>query len=51
VDYWHPLSEVIFFKRRVYREALTEFAPMLFPDGAPPVPASRRTPHRRRRRR
>jgi putative (di)nucleoside polyphosphate hydrolase len=48
VDYWHPLSEVIFFKRRVYREALTEFAPTLFPEGAP---AARRNPHRRRRRR
>jgi putative (di)nucleoside polyphosphate hydrolase len=51
VDYWHPLSEVIFFKRRVYREALTEFAPKLFPQGTPPVPAAKPNPHRRRRRR
>lgn len=51
VDYWHPLSEVIFFKRRVYRQALTEFAPMLFPDGAPPSPAAKRARHRRRNRR
>lgn len=36
VDYWHPIDEVVFFKRRVYREALKEFAPLLFPDGAPP---------------
>ena len=48
VDYWHPLSEVIFFKRGVYREALTELAPVLFPKGAPPAPAIRRTTRRRR---
>jgi len=35
VDYWHPLEEVIFFKRRVYRLALSELAPLVFPDGAP----------------
>lgn len=35
VDYWHPVQEVIFFKRRVYRRALAELAPLLFPDGAP----------------
>lgn len=39
VDYWHPLEEVIFFKRRVYRRALAELAPLLFSDGAP-VPAT-----------
>ena len=48
VEYWHPLSEVIFFKRRVYREALTELAPTLFPQGAPPAPPHRRNPRRRR---
>lgn len=48
VDYWHPLDEVIFFKRRVYREVLTEFAPAL---GAPPAPAVSRTRRRRRGRR
>ena len=37
VDYWHPLEEVIFFKRRVYRRALAELAPLLFPGGAPDV--------------
>ena len=46
VDYWRPLSEVIFFKRAVYREALTELAPILFPAGAPP-PASKRGRRRR----
>lgn len=29
IDYWEPLSEVISFKRDVYREALEYFAPML----------------------
>jgi putative (di)nucleoside polyphosphate hydrolase len=29
VDYWHPLDEVIYFKREVYKKALTEFAPFL----------------------
>ena len=24
VDYWHPLGEVVYFKRDVYRQALTE---------------------------
>ena len=37
-QYWEPLDEVIFFKRRVYRDALTELAPFLFPDGPPPAP-------------
>ncbi len=30
VDYWHPLREVIFFKRKVYEKALKEFEPLLF---------------------
>jgi putative (di)nucleoside polyphosphate hydrolase len=38
VDYWHPLREVVFFKRGVYRRALGELAPLLFPDGAPAQP-------------
>ena len=50
VDYWHPLDEVIFFKRSVYREALTEFAPTLFPQGAPPAPPIRRVRRGRKRR-
>lgn len=24
VDYWHPLQEIVFFKRQVYKQALTE---------------------------
>lgn len=30
VDYWHPVNEVVFFKRRVYQLALNELAPLLF---------------------
>lgn len=30
VDYWTPAEEVIFFKRKVYRRALRELAPLLF---------------------
>lgn len=30
VDYWHPLQEVIHFKREVYELALKEFEPILF---------------------
>lgn len=35
VDYWHPLTEVVEFKREVYRSALGELAPVL---GASPTP-------------
>ena len=56
VDYWEPLKEVIFFKRGVYMKALTELAPMVFPQGVPPLPrlpwANRRktrSPYRRGR--
>ncbi|MGH8427122.1 MAG: RNA pyrophosphohydrolase [Gammaproteobacteria bacterium] len=38
VDWWHPLTDVIFFKRRVYDRALTQLAPFVFPGGAPPRP-------------
>lgn len=38
VSWWHPVSDVIFFKRRVYDRALSELAPLAFPDGAPPRP-------------
>ncbi|MEZ5543492.1 MAG: RNA pyrophosphohydrolase [Pseudomonadota bacterium] len=41
VDYWHPLSEVVAFKRKVYRQALKELAPLLFPEGIPDLPAGR----------
>lgn len=29
VDYWHPLKDVVSFKRAVYRKALNELAPLL----------------------
>ena len=29
VDYWHPSKQVIFFKRSVYKKALTELQPFL----------------------
>jgi putative (di)nucleoside polyphosphate hydrolase len=32
VDYWHPLREVVPFKRTVYKKALNELAPLLFTD-------------------
>lgn len=35
VKYWHPLREVVYFKRRVYSRALEELAPLLFPEGTP----------------
>lgn len=31
VDYWYPLKMVIYFKRQVYRQMLTEFEPLLYP--------------------
>lgn len=33
VDYWHPMTNVIFFKRDVYLQALRQFFPVLFPQG------------------
>jgi putative (di)nucleoside polyphosphate hydrolase len=36
VDYWLPMHEVVFFKRRVYRRALSELAPFLFGGAALP---------------
>ena len=38
VDYWHPVKEVIYFKRQVYVSALVELAPLLFADDIPPQP-------------
>lgn len=35
VHYWQPLKEIVFFKRHVYRQALDEFAPLLFPEQRP----------------
>jgi len=38
VSFWQPVREVIYFKRRVYVQALKELGPLLFPDGLPPRP-------------
>jgi putative (di)nucleoside polyphosphate hydrolase len=38
VDFWRPVKEVIYFKRRVYAQALNELGPHLYPDGLPPQP-------------
>jgi putative (di)nucleoside polyphosphate hydrolase len=42
VDYWHPLREVVSFKRSVYQKALRELEPLLFPHGAPTAMRCRR---------
>ena len=44
VDYWRPVNEVIYFKRRVYARALHELACHVHPEGPPPQP--RWWPHR-----
>ena len=36
VDYWHPLEEVIYFKRDVYEMAMKEFEHILFPEASLP---------------
>ena len=38
VEFWQPVREVIYFKRRVYAQALNELGPLMFPDGVPPRP-------------
>lgn len=38
VDFWRPVNEVIYFKRRVYSMALNELGPHVYPDGLPPKP-------------
>lgn len=42
VDYWAPVQDVVYFKRRVYERALEELAPLLFPDGVPVRPRRQR---------
>ena len=42
VDFWTPVAEVVFFKRNVYRKALEELSPLLFPEGAPVIPKRER---------
>lgn len=36
VDYWKPVEEVIYFKRKVYIRALSELARLAFRDSEPP---------------
>lgn len=43
IDYWQPVKDVIYFKRAVYDRALTELAPVLFPEGSPARPPRRRS--------
>ncbi len=35
VEYWHPLREVVYFKKEVYRRALTELGRLLVSDSVP----------------
>jgi len=37
-DYWTPVREVVYFKRRVYVRALQALGKYMFPDGPPPYP-------------
>ncbi len=38
VDFWRPVNEVIYFKRRVYARALHELGPTVHPGGLPERP-------------
>ena len=38
VDFWRPVNEVIYFKRRVYARALHELGSTAYPQGLPPRP-------------
>lgn len=38
VSYWYPVRGVVAFKRGVYKQALTEFAPVILPDRDPNPP-------------
>ncbi|MBT8079906.1 MAG: RNA pyrophosphohydrolase [Gammaproteobacteria bacterium] len=38
VDYWRPVNEVIYFKRRVYARALHELGMTVYPAELPPRP-------------
>lgn len=38
VDYWRPVNEVIYFKRRVYAQALHELGGTVYPHEMPPRP-------------
>jgi len=38
VQFWRPVNEVIYFKRRVYAQALYELGPLVHPEGLPQRP-------------
>jgi putative (di)nucleoside polyphosphate hydrolase len=38
VDFWTPVREVVYFKRRVYSRALHDLGRLMFTDGLPPYP-------------
>jgi putative (di)nucleoside polyphosphate hydrolase len=38
VEFWRPVNEVIYFKRRVYASALHELGSTVYPKGLPPRP-------------
>ena len=38
VNFWRPVNEVIYFKRRVYARALNELGSTVYPHGLPPQP-------------
>lgn len=38
VEFWRPVNEVIYFKRRVYARALHELGTSVYPPGLPPQP-------------
>jgi len=40
VDYWEPLREIVFFKRKVYELALRELEPLLFAEPRPELKAA-----------
>jgi putative (di)nucleoside polyphosphate hydrolase len=37
-DFWTPVREVVYFKRRVYIRALHELGMLIYPQGLPPYP-------------
>jgi len=47
VNYWYPPRSVIFFKRRVYWQALRELAPLLSPSVVKAAPKRRRHPRKK----
>src|SRR6202789_580258 len=38
VDFWTPVREVVYFKRRVYARALQDLGSLMFTGGPPPYP-------------